>query len=170
VLNRHGNGRPAEVVIHPRYEKWAAAYPELAALRVKCPMLGQLMVHVRQARALSVREEKVLLGTLSHLPRGREYLHHLFSELPEYNRPLLDYRISRVRGTPLGCKRIHSLLDEGGASLPCRFDTAASYPHPLLHLDGYQDGDAPKCEKVENLKDAVAGLKAALVQLERFLD
>ncbi len=163
----------AEVVVHPRHAAWAAEYPELAALEVKCPMLGQLFAEARASHTLSVREEKVLLGTLSHLPRGRSLLHHLFSRLPEYNRPLLDYKISRVRGTPLGCKRIHSLLEQPNADLPCTFDMKpGSYAHPLLHLKEYTESDRaeqPVSEQVANLEDAIENLRTALRMVERFL-
>ncbi len=158
----------ANVVVHPRMAAWASEYPELAELESKCAMLGQIIAMVRAARALSVREEKILLGTIGHLPRGGLLLHHLYSRLPEYNRPLLDFRISKLRGTVLGCKRIHTLLDrEGSAQLPCTFNTTG-YPHPLLHLTGYEEQPAVQ-EKVVNLQDALLSLKTAIVQVERFL-
>jgi len=160
--------RRAKVMVHPRHAAWASEFPELAELETKCSMLGQLAASLRATRALSVREEKILLGTLSHLPRGRLLLHHLFAELPEYNRPLLDYRISRVRGSVLGCKRIHSLLEDSVADLPCRFDHPG-YPHPLLHIEGFDQEEVPRAEKVENLKDALLQLQAAVKQVERFL-
>ncbi len=161
----------AQVVIHPRHAAWAAEYPELAELEIKCPMLGQVIATMKASKTLSVREEKVILGTLSHLKRGRKLLHHLFSHLPEYNRPLLDYRISRVRGTPLGCKRIHSLLDQPHADLPCTFE-GDGYAHPLKHLGEYRDSqfeNTPVSEKVSNLEDALENLKTALKMVERFL-
>ena len=161
----------AEVVVHPRHAKWAAEYPELAALEVKCPMLGQLFASMKASRSLSIREEKVLLGTLSHLPRGRLLLHHLFARLPEYNSPLLDYKISRVRGTPLGCRRIHSLLDQPNADLPCTFETSG-YAHPLRHLSEYtesEQADMPLSERVVNMEGAIENLRTALRMVERFL-
>ncbi len=161
----------AEVVVHPRHAEWAAEYPELAALEVKCPMLGQLFASIKASRVMSLREEKVLLGTLSHLPHGRRLLHHLFSRLPEYNRPLLDYRISTVRGTPLGCRRIHSLLEQPNADLPCTFE-GDGYPHPLRHLPEYQESrqeDQPVSERVVNLEDALENLRTALRMVERFI-
>ncbi len=161
----------AEVVIHPRHAAWAKEYPELAALEVKCPMLGQLFASLKASRTLSTREEKVLLGTLSHLPQGRRLLHHLFSRLPEYNAPLLDYRISRVRGTPLGCRRIHSLLENTVSDMPCRFD-GHGYPHPLRHLPQYDqkgEGDMPVSQRVVNLEGAIENLRTALRMVERFL-
>ena len=161
----------AEIRVHPRHQEWAREYPELAALETRCSMLGQIFASLRSSRTVTVREEKVLLGTLAHLPRGRALLHHLFSRLPEYNRPLLDYRISRVRGTPLGCRRIHSLLDQSNADLPCTFE-GSGYPHPLRHLSEYRESeraDQPLSERVANLEDALENLRTALRMVERFL-
>ena len=158
----------ARIMVHPRQESWAKEYPELAVLEQRCAMLGQIMAGLRSARSCSMREEKILLGTIGHLPRARFLLHHLFAHLPEYNRPLLDYRISRIRGTVLGCKRIHRLLDQGN-DLPCSFDRGG-YPHPLLHLDGYSDSEQPKSARAENMADALLCLKTAIRQVERFLE
>lgn len=158
----------AKVMVHPRQAAWAAEYPELAELELHCPLLGQLMAMARAGKALSIREEKVLFATIGHLERGRLLLHSLFAKMPEYNRPLLDYKISKIRGTPLGCKRIHKILDQPDAhDLPCRFDQGG-YPHPLLHLKRYAQPSA-KQEKVINLQDALLSLKTAIVQIERFL-
>ncbi|MBM9536309.1 CRISPR-associated primase-polymerase type A1 [Desulfobulbus alkaliphilus] len=160
--------RSASIVVHPRLAAWAEQFPELAELEAKCTMLGQIIAMARGGKPLSVREEKIVLGTIGHLPRGRLLLHHLFARLPDYNRPLLDFKISRVRGTVLGCKRIHSLLDQaGGSDLPCTF-SGSGYPHPLLHLRQGQESPAVQ-EKVVNLKDALLSLKTAIVQVERFL-
>ena len=161
------SGSAAPVVVHPRHAAWAEEYPELAKLEACCPMLGQVMATVRSGRELSLREEKILLSTIGHLPRARLLLHHLFSRLPEYSRPLLEYKISRVRGTVLGCRRIHSLLEHGG-DLPCRFEDDG-YPHPLRHLPEFAGEPEPRSEKVENLRDALVGLKTAIRQVERFM-
>ena len=158
--------RQAKVVTHPRLAEWAGKYPELAELESKCPVLGQVIAVARAGRSLSVREEKVLLGTIGHLERGRLLLHGLLARQPEYNRPLLDFRLSRVRGSVLGCKRIHQLLDQPG-ELPCVF-TGSGYPHPLRHLPEAAETAAPQ-EKVQSLKDALLVLKTAIVLVERFL-
>ena len=164
-----GTHKKAKMIVHPRHAKWAGEYPELATLSACCSMLGQIIALVRTGKTLSVREEKILLGTLAHLPRGRHLLHHLFSELPEYNRPLLDYRISKIRGTVLGCKRIHSLLEQHTSDLPCSFAIhGREYAHPLLHIENFK-GMEPKSEKVENLIDALLCLQTAMKQVERFI-
>jgi len=169
LQNVAGAHKKNQILVHPRHAKWAGEYPELAVLSTRCSMLGQVIASVRARRTLSVREEKILLGTLAHLPRGRLLLHHLFAELPEYNRPLLDYRISRVRGTVLGCKRIHSLLERHTSDLPCSFALQGKvYAHPLLHVDGFKDME-PRAEKSENLKDALLCLQTAIKQVERFM-
>jgi len=167
ILRLADQQKNAQVVIHPRHAVWAEEYPELAQLENRCVMLGQIIATVRSAKMLSLREEKILFGTLGHLPRARLLLHHLFAALPEYNRPLLDYKISRIRGTVLGCKRIHRLLEHGG-DLPCTFE-GNDYPHPLRHLGDVVEETQPKSEKIENIRDALACLKTAIRQVERFM-
>lgn len=163
-----GGGEPAAVMVHPRLHEWAAAYPELALLTDRCPALGRIVQDCRQARELSVRDEKILLQTIGFLPRARTLLHHLHQGLPDYNAHLVDYRLSRLRGTPLGCKRIHSLLN---LSLDlCRFDRSAPYPHPLLHWPEWQPTEgANRAERVVNLTDALERLRAAMTEVEHFL-
>lgn len=155
------------VVMHPRWEKWAEKYPELFALESRCPPIAQLIASCRSARELSVSEEKILFQTIGFLPRAKTLLHYLFQPLPEYNPHMVDFKISRVRGTPLGCRRIHSLL--GFAGDLCEFDSDCDYPHPLLHLPEWKPDSAKKSEKVENLAGALENLQAAIEQTRRFL-
>lgn len=156
------------VLVHPRHQAWAGEYPELARLAEACPALGQIVASCRMSRSLSVREEKVVLGTLGFLPRAKTLIHHLLGNLPEYNPHLADYKLSRLRGAPLGCKRIHSLLNM--TQDLCPFENVVSYPHPLLHLPDWKEQDAgPRCERVENLRDALENLKTAMDQVKRFM-
>jgi hypothetical protein len=87
--------------------------------------------------------------------------------LPDYNPHLVDFKLSRLRGMPIGCRRIHSLLKYTGDF--CRFDRAADYPHPLLHLEAWGNDAGPKAEKVENLAAAIQNLQLAMAQVQRFL-
>jgi hypothetical protein len=161
------DSKTAKIVVHPRQKEWAEKYPELALLGEKCPALGQIFASCRAAKELSMREEKVLLGTIGFLSRAKSLLHYLFGYLPEYNPHLVDYKLSRLRGTPLGCKRIHSLL---GLALDfCNFDRTEPYAHPLLHCPEYSIKVGPKQEKVENLAQALEQLKICLEQVNRFL-
>ena len=161
----------AKLFVHPRYEAWAQEYPELAVLEAKCSVIAQILASCRSSRTLSVREEKVLLGTVGHLPQARKTLHHALEQLPEYNRPLLDYKISRIRGTPLGCRRIHRLLGDADPTPLCRFEGVESaYWNPLLHVeDGQSYTSVPKSEGVENLEDALEALNVSIRQVRRFL-
>lgn len=162
------NGEDKKVFIHPRWEKWAKSYPELFTLESRCPPLAQLMVACRNGQNLSVREEKILFQTIGFLPRAKTLLHHLFSSLADYNLHLVDYKLSRIRGTPLGCRRIHSLLTYTGDW--CRMDVSAEYQHPLFHLDEWKSAWGKKSEKVDNLSGALENLKAAIIQAQRFLE
>jgi hypothetical protein len=159
----------ATVLVHPRREKWAADYPELAVLEERCAALGHILVECRQQRTLTVRAEKILFGTLGFLPRARVLLHHVLQALPEYNPHYVDYQVSRLRGAPLGCRKIHRLL---GLDLTwCTFSRDIRYAHPLLHWPEWREPQgAAKAERVENLRDALDELKEALRMVERFLD
>lgn len=168
VLETAQGEKTGTVVVHPREEAWAGEFPELALLRDRCVALSQIMVNCRQARSLSLREEKVLLGTLGFLPRGKTLLHHLLQPLPEYNPHLTDFRLSRLRGKPLGCRKIHALLNLVGDF--CRFEKVPEYAHPLLHLPQWEESAADnKAERITNLQDALDELKHAVALVERFM-
>jgi len=163
-----GGGPRGELLVHPRQEQWAKDYPELALLCDRCPALGQIVVSCREARTLSVREEKVLLGTLGFLPRAKTLLHHLLQNLPDYNPHLVDYRLSRLRGKPLGCRRIHGLLEL--TIDQCAFPPGAAYNHPLLHWPDWAEGLADsRAERPGNLRDALVRLREAMSIVDRML-
>jgi hypothetical protein len=158
----------AEVLPHPRAAQWAEKYPELFRLEQCCPPLGQVIAACRAGKGLSQREEKILFQTVGFADRGKSLLHKLLREQPEYNPHLVDYRLSRLRGTPLGCRRIHSLLCFAGDY--CRFEAPAEYAHPLLHLgQGAAAAELAKAEKRENLAGAIDNLREAIARVERFL-
>lgn len=140
--------------------------PELDALCRACPPIAQIVAGVR-AGHLGRKEEKVLYQTLGFLPSARGALHGLMAALSDYNPHLVDYRLSALRGTPLGCRRIHTLLAYEGPF--CRFVHPGGYDHPLRHLEPEGDPERPKSEGVENLNAAIENLKIALRQVERFL-
>jgi hypothetical protein len=157
----------AEVVVHPRMRQWAEQYPELYDLERCCPPLGQIIASCGSDKSIALREEKVLLQTIGFLPRANLLLHHLLGNLTDYNPHLVDYKLSRLRGTPLGCRRIHSLLTFTGEF--CRFEGDVQYGHPLLHLTQWSSDPPSKAEKVENLDAAMKSLKIAMADVQRFL-
>lgn len=166
MITRWSAVKNAEVLIHPRWKQWADEYPALYRLQTCCPPLAQVMSMCMEGGNISLREEKILFQTVGFLPDGKRMLHHLLSHGSEYNSHLVDYRISRIRGTPLGCKRIHSLT--GFAGDWCRFAKTADYLHPLLHIEGWQNS-VPRSEKTENLSAALIRLQEAIGEVERFL-
>ncbi len=162
----------AEIVIHPASSKLASQFPELHKLQEGCKIISELVFICISGKDIGERGKKILLGTVGHLPMGRQMLHFLFSKTVDYNRPLLDYEISRLRGTPLGCKRIHSLAGKGEGGLDCTFDLKkGEYPHPLLHVDSWTSNELhhAKAERIESLKDALMNLKVAIEIVERFV-
>ncbi|MBW1722453.1 MAG: DNA primase [Deltaproteobacteria bacterium] len=156
-----------EVLIHPRMKGWADKYPELASLESLCPPLGQVIASCRNGKPLSLREEKILFQTVGFLPRAGSLVHHLLSSVPDYNPHMVDYKLSRLRGSPLGCRRIHSLLSFTGDI--CPFNRPAAYPHPLLHVDQWKEDAHERSEKVNDLSSALENLKRAIAQTEAFL-
>lgn len=162
-----GATQPDPVILHPRFRQWAESYPELYTLEQCCPPLAQIMASCRSHSPLSIREEKVIYQTLGFLSRKKTLIHLLMAEQPEYNPHLTDYKLSRVRGTPLGCTRIHSLLGFTGDM--CRFNTQNTYLHPLLHLGENQFQAESKSEKMENLQDALDNLKTSILMVQRLI-
>ncbi len=162
----------AQVVLHPATSDLEKRFPQLMELQRGCRVISQLANSCLAGRDPGEKGRKILLSTVGFLEKGRHILHHLFSKTPDYNRPLLDYEISRLRGTPLGCKRIHSLYGLGDGGLDCAFQLEkGQYAHPLLHIQNWpgKEVESPKAERIENLNDALINLKTAVEIVERFL-
>ncbi len=162
----------AQVVLHPATSDLDKRFPQLMELQRGCRVISQLINTCLAGRDPGEKGRKILLSTIGFLERGRHILHHLLSKTPDYNRPLLDYEISRLRGTPLGCKRIHSLYGLGDGGLDCAFQLEkGQYAHPLLHIRNWQGNEveSTKAERIENLNDALINLKTAIEIVERFL-
>jgi hypothetical protein len=167
VLRQRQDQKGKKLLVHPRIKKWAEDWPELYRLETLCPPLGHIIAASRQGKELSQREEKILFQTIGFLGRGKSLLHHLLMPAADYNPHLVDFKLSRLRGTPLGCKRIHSLLGFTGDM--CRFDVGDEYAHPLLHLGEWKSDGQAKVEKIVNLQSALDSLKVAMSQVQRFL-
>jgi hypothetical protein len=164
-----GLTEPPDAIVrfHPKQKDWIKKYPELNQLENRCPPLAQIFSAVRNEKSLSVREEKILFQTVGFFREAKKSLHHLMERIPEYNPHMVDYKLSRIRGTPLGCRRIHSLLEYPGDM--CRFQNISGYPHPLFHLEGWEEEGVKKNEKIENLADALDNLKCAVQLVEKYL-
>ena len=162
----------AEVIVHPASARLAERFPELFHLQQACDVISGLVSGCLAGKDPGERGRKVLISTIGHMAQGRYMLHHLLSKTADYNRPLLDYEISRLRGSPLGCKRIHSLMGRGEGGLDCAFELKkGEYAHPLLHLESWETDKPhlPKAGRIEDLQDALLNLKAAVEIVERFL-
>ncbi|MBF0390714.1 MAG: DNA primase [Desulfamplus sp.] len=160
-----------QVILHPRMAAIAKDYPEIYDLERLCPPIGQVIAIGREGKNLNTREEKIILQTIGFLPRAKHLIHYLMAPCSEYNPHLVDFKIGKIAGTPLGCKKIHSLLGFQGDFCPLKPDSTG-YIHPLIHLKSWQEiaeKKSPKAMRVENLQDALENMKAAIVQLQRFL-
>lgn len=167
VLATASRSSPAPIIDHPGHAHWKQEYPELGQLSTACPLLAGIFALCREGRSLSVREERVLFGAVGFLDRRKVLIHALLGTQAEYNPHLVDYRLSRLRGTPLGCKKIHSLLESSRDY--CVFSREAAYHHPLLFVDGWRDGRQESSESVANLQDALERLQQSLDLVRRML-
>ncbi|MEA1949649.1 MAG: CRISPR-associated primase-polymerase type A1 [Thermodesulfobacteriota bacterium] len=169
LRNFNAMSEKEKVLVHPRWQEWAEKYPELFILEKKCPPLAQIISSCRNGITLLPREEKIILQTIGFLSKAKTLIHYLYSFSSEYNPHLVDYKLSRVRGTPLGCRRIHSTLSFIGDM--CEFGSVPDYHHPLLHIESWgKNSSAVKAEKAENLTSALENLKSAMDQVKRFME
>ena len=159
------------VVLHPRMAGFAKEYPELYDLERLCPPIGQFIATMRERSDIAVREEKVLYQTLGFLPRKKTLLHYLMAFNSEYNPHMVDFKLSKLRGKPLGCKRIHSLLGFTGDF--CQLEQGTEgYLHPLLHLDLWKNHSEKKTSestRLNSLDEALENMKIAIIQVQRFI-
>ncbi len=146
-----------KIYLHPRQYGRLSEFTEVKVLVEKCPALGMIIVSCKNNATLGVKEEKVLFGTLGFLKRGRIILHELLSHTDGFNPTVIDYKLSLIKGSPLGCKRIHSLLNLQIDF--CTFETQGPYSHPLLHCYEY----CPK--EYFQASERIEGLQRALEQL-----
>lgn len=170
-LEEKGRAEEEQVVLHPRMAAIAKDYPELFELERLCPPLGQVIATCREGRNIALREEKVLFQSIGFLPRARYLMHYLMAFGSEYNPHMVDFKLSKISGSPLGCRRIHSLMGFTGDHCPLETDSTG-YLHPLLHLEVWKEAaekKSPKSVRIENLQDALENMKTAILQLQRFI-
>lgn len=170
-VDKNSGQKDELIVLHPRMAALAKEYPELSGLERLCPPLGGVITLCREGRNLTAREEKVLFQTIGFLPRARYLMHHLMASSPEYNPHMVDFKLGKISGTPLGCRKIHSLMGFTGDYCPIEHD-GTGYLHPLSHLEAWREvaeKKSPKSMRIENLQDALDNMKAAIVQLQRFI-
>jgi len=166
-----GKTKVQNIILHPNIQVLSKKYPSLFELERCCPPMGGIIASARDKKSITVREEKLLFQTLGFLPDARKILHYLFSFDPEYNPHMVDYKLSRIRGTPIGCRRIHSLTGFIRGYCDMEPDNTG-YLHPLIHLKEWQkisEKKTVKCRKIENLNSALENMKAAIIQLEKFI-
>jgi hypothetical protein len=137
----------------------------LDRLTAACPPLAAAVAECRSGRGLSESGERVLFQTLAFLPEGPELLHRLMAEVPDVAPREVEFRLGRVHGGPLGCRRIHALTGYRGAF--CDFSAADGYAHPLRHLE--MAAPRPVHQRTAELESALRTLKAAIAAVEGLL-
>jgi len=163
-----GTVPPAAAPIeHPTVAVWRARFPDLAELVGHCRLLAGIVALCQTGRSLSLREERVLLGTVGFLPGRQEILHALLGGQEGYNPHLVDYKISRLRGSPLGCRKIHALLESPQDF--CPDPGGSSYLHPLVFVRSWQEGGVDTSERIQSLEGALRDLRRSMDLVERFL-
>lgn len=159
--------KTAKIELHPKFVALSEKWPELATLSSSCPPIGRLITACFSGNQISNGEEQILYQTIGFLPAASRSLHAVFGNMTDYNPHVVDLKISKLRGTPLGCRRIHSILGYTGDI--CPFPSVTSYPSPLLHLGIDLREAGSRSEKVESLSAAIENLRTAMEQVERFL-
>lgn len=108
---------------------------EVKCLRTHCPMINDIMERVSRDRVITDIERRVITYTVGHVDEGANAVNAILGMANNVSR---EYLIkTRHKGQPMGCKRIRRELSHIAKHVGCncRFVGAASYDHPLLHLE-----------------------------------
>jgi hypothetical protein len=141
--------------------------PELLKLKNLCPPIGQIIVQCLDKKNISRTQEKIIYQTIGFLPQGRRLVHKLFQRMPDYNDKLVDLYLTKLKGTPLGCKKIHNITEYTGNY--CYFEKTGDYLTPLLHLGYSPEQFKGRSEKTQSLQQALENLKTAISIVERYM-
>jgi hypothetical protein len=141
---------------------------EVLKIKNLCPPLGQIISQSLNKKNITKTEEKIIYQTFGFLPQGRRIVHKLFQRLPDYNHHIVDMYLTKLKGTPLGCRKIHNITGYTGDY--CYFEKNGSYLTPLLHLGYSPDHFKGRSEKKESLQQALENLKTAVSIVERYMN
>ena len=164
VAQIHSNTAP----VNPVSLSLSEAVNELAG---KCAMTGYLIKKAVEHRHLSFAERKILLGVFGHIENGKEMLHSILSRCSDYSSQITDHYISRLKGTPLGCRKIRRMLFylEGSILCNCTFTTdQGEYPTPILHLR--QDKNICTVTRKSDLVQEVNELKTEIAAIKKIVE
>ncbi len=139
-----------------------------------CAMIGYLVRKAADEKHLAFQERKILLGVYGHVEGGRDIIHRILSCCSDYSESITSHYIDKLKGTPVGCKKIQRTLYylNGVVSCDCTFGGDASpYPTPLLHaqkgikqevdkkISAQTCGDDDLFRRIDSLQQEVAELK-----------
>jgi hypothetical protein len=141
---------------------------ELQTLLVRCSTLRALYEQAKDERHLTHDQAQVVQHTLGYLRSGVEATNHVLAMCPDVG---ANYHLkSPLRGNPMSCGRIRARIPETTSRLPCNceFKAVASYPTPVLHLQG----EAPQATQLgvalaTDYLHALEHWKAAVQRLTR---
>ncbi len=139
----------------------------------KCAMLAYLINKVSEHHHLSFAERKVLLGVFGHVENGKKVLHDVISRCSDYSSQITDHYISRLKGTPLGCRKIRRMLFYLEGSIPCDCSFTSGkweYPTPLLHLNSQKTDLADTATGRDDLRNDVCMLKNEITELKKTVE
>ncbi len=162
--NQNNHLQNAEVKILP-IKKNASSIIKIKNL---CPPIGQIISQCLNRKNISKSEEKILYQTIGFLADGKNMLHKIFQKTPGYNHNLVNLYITRLKGLPLGCKRIHNLTGYTGNF--CFFEKTGKYDTPLLHLGIPPEKFSGRSQKQESFQQALENLKAAITIIEGYMN
>jgi len=147
----------------------------LALITNRCTVLGALVRKVREEGHLTFVERKVILQTLGHLERGNDMVHRIISKCRDYDPGITGHFISRLSGTPLGCRKIRRFLQipEDDENCRCSFVLeAGEYASPVHHVDSCRLGSSVRAGETGNaaMRKEMGDLRGEMGEIRRMLE
>jgi tetratricopeptide (TPR) repeat protein len=111
---------------------------EVEILRKKCHLLDYVIKKAEAGKQLTREEKLSLVLTIGFLERGKEVLHQILSQTPDYTYTKIENLLKNLPPHPVSCLKLELWLKEISVFEPCRCIFGEKlkdrYPSPLLHI------------------------------------
>jgi hypothetical protein len=111
---------------------------EVQWLRQRCAVVNELIHRCEATRLISNDERMVLTYTMGHLQQGAQAVNAVLKLAMNVDAGM--FLKSPLRSHPTSCPKIRVKLPMicSQVGCDCQFERLASYPHPLVHLEGFR--------------------------------